>query len=49
MLMLLPLTLKLLRDYDQQRKAGLNPVFDPSKFPEVKGLDWWHGGGAMES
>lgn len=32
---------KLLRDYSQQRKSGLNPVFTRARMPEVTGIQCW--------
>lgn len=32
---------KLLKDYSQQRKAGLNPVFTRARMPEVTGIQCW--------
>lgn len=37
------IALKVLRDYDQQRKAGLDPVFDPAKLG-IERADFWEGG-----
>jgi AGCS family alanine or glycine:cation symporter len=34
-------TVKVLRDYDRQRKAGLNPVFTTESVPGLKGLQVW--------
>jgi AGCS family alanine or glycine:cation symporter len=34
-------TVKVLRDYDRQRKAGLDPVFDRESVPGLKGLQVW--------
>ncbi|MGY4878788.1 alanine/glycine:cation symporter family protein [Vreelandella aquamarina] len=34
-LLLSPIALALFRDYDQQLKAGKEPVFDPSQFPKL--------------
>jgi alanine or glycine:cation symporter, AGCS family len=34
------IALKTLKDYDQQRKAGLDPVFDPKKLG-IKHADFW--------
>ncbi|MFF2449616.1 alanine/glycine:cation symporter family protein [Neobacillus sp. NPDC058068] len=39
-LLLLKPTLKILKDYDIQRKAGKEPVFDPIKLG-IKGADFW--------
>lgn len=33
-------TLKVLKDYEQQKKQGLDPVFDPVKLG-IKGADFW--------
>lgn len=32
---------KLLKDYSQQRKAGLDPVFTRARLPEVTGIHCW--------
>lgn len=32
---------KLLRDYSEQRRAGLNPVFTRARLPEVTGIQCW--------
>ncbi|GMA29735.1 alanine/glycine:cation symporter family protein [Arenivirga flava] len=32
---------KLLRDYTQQRRAGLDPVFTRDRLPEVRGVELW--------
>jgi AGCS family alanine or glycine:cation symporter len=32
--------LKVLKDYEVQRKAGKDPIFDPSKV-EIDGADFW--------
>ncbi|MBT2484432.1 MULTISPECIES: sodium:alanine symporter family protein [unclassified Microbacterium] len=32
---------KLLRDYSEQRKAGLDPVFTKARLPEVTGIQCW--------
>ncbi|WP_396668575.1 alanine/glycine:cation symporter family protein [Microbacterium sp. R86528] len=32
---------KLLKDYSQQRRAGLDPVFTSDRLPEVKGVEVW--------
>jgi len=32
---------KLLRDYSEQRKAGLDPVFTRGRMPEVTGIQCW--------
>lgn len=32
---------KLLRDYSEQRKAGLDPVFTRERLPEVTGISCW--------
>ena len=37
LLLLSNLAIKVIKDYQQQRKAGLEPVFDPKKFPELNG------------
>lgn len=32
---------KLLKDYREQRKAGLDPVFTKARLPEVRGIEVW--------
>ncbi|HWV50486.1 MAG TPA: alanine/glycine:cation symporter family protein [Microbacterium sp.] len=32
---------KLLKDYSQQRKAGLDPIFTRARMPEVTGIQCW--------
>lgn len=32
---------KLLRDYSEQRRAGLDPVFTRARLPEVTGIECW--------
>lgn len=39
-LLLTPVVRKVIRDYDQQRKAGLDPVFDPHRLG-IRGADYW--------
>lgn len=39
-LLLTPVVRKIVRDYDAQRKAGVDPVFDPGKL-DIKGAEWW--------
>lgn len=39
-LCLIPIVLKVTRDYDQQRKAGLDPVFDPDALG-IEGAVFW--------
>jgi AGCS family alanine or glycine:cation symporter len=34
-------TVKVLRDYDRQRKAGLDPVFTRESVPGLEGLQVW--------
>ncbi len=34
--------IKVLRDYDQQIKAGEDPIFVSSKFPELKNVECWN-------
>ncbi|MFW0111154.1 alanine/glycine:cation symporter family protein [Rothia sp. P5766] len=41
--LLMPNVMKLLRNYEAQRKAGLEPVFQASDLPEIKNLDAWDG------
>lgn len=35
------LVFKLMRDYSEQRKAGLNPVFTRDRLPGVTGIECW--------
>ncbi|WP_017598385.1 alanine/glycine:cation symporter family protein [Nocardiopsis lucentensis] len=35
------LALRLLLDYQQQRKQGLNPVFTRDRLPDVEGIECW--------
>lgn len=39
-LALIPVVIKVTRDYDRQRKAGLDPVFDPTALG-ITGADYW--------
>lgn len=39
--LLAPIALKALRDYDRQARAGLDPVFDESVLPGVRGVECW--------
>lgn len=41
--LLMPQVMKVLRNYEAQRKAGLEPVFQASDLPEIKNLDAWDG------
>lgn len=41
--LLMPQVLKLLRNYEVQRKAGLEPIFKASDMPEIKNLAAWDG------
>lgn len=41
--LLMPQVIKVLRNYESQRKAGLEPVFQASDLPEIKNLDAWDG------
>jgi alanine or glycine:cation symporter, AGCS family len=34
--LMLKVCFRLMRDYDDQARAGLTPVFDPSKFSDLK-------------
>ncbi|MFC7403271.1 alanine/glycine:cation symporter family protein [Citricoccus sp. GCM10030269] len=38
------LAVKLLKDYSDQRKAGVDPVFRSSNLPEAKGVTLWREG-----
>ena len=41
--MLAPKTVKLLRDYEAQKKEGLDPIFDPEKFKDaIPNTDAWY-------
>ncbi|MDO5635354.1 MAG: alanine/glycine:cation symporter family protein [Micrococcus sp.] len=47
LIVLIPLggiALKLLKDYERQRKDGLDPVFRASSIPEAKGVTLWRDG-----
>ena len=35
------LVFKLMRDYSEQRRAGLNPVFTRDRLPGVTGIECW--------
>jgi alanine or glycine:cation symporter, AGCS family len=39
--------LKVFKDYEQQRKAGLDPVFDSTKLG-IKNAEYWEGGYELE-
>ncbi|MDN6131287.1 MAG: alanine:cation symporter family protein, partial [Corynebacterium casei] len=39
-LLLTPKVWKIINDYDRQRKAGLDPTFDP-KALGIEGAEWW--------
>ena len=39
-LMLTKTALKVFKDYERQKKAGIEPVFDPVKLG-IKGADFW--------
>lgn len=41
--LLMPQVIKVLRNYEAQRKAGLEPIFQASDLPEIKNLDAWDG------
>ncbi|MDY3049301.1 MAG: alanine/glycine:cation symporter family protein [Rothia sp. (in: high G+C Gram-positive bacteria)] len=41
--LLMPKVTKLLRNYEAQRKADLEPVFQASDLPEIENLDAWDG------
>ncbi|MFW0110088.1 alanine/glycine:cation symporter family protein [Rothia sp. P13129] len=41
--LLMPKVMKLLRNYEVQRKAGLEPIFKASDMPEIKNLAAWDG------
>ncbi len=45
MALLLPVALRALRDYERQRKEGLDPVFDPAG-AGIKGASFWESGDA---
>lgn len=40
LLMSVGVALKLLKDFEEQEKLGVDPVFDPDKFEGVKGFDF---------
>lgn len=39
LLLSMPVAVKLLRDFERQQKLGVDPVFDPDDFKDVKGFD----------
>ena len=39
----MPQVMKVLRNYEAQRKAGLEPIFQAADLPEIKNLDAWDG------
>ncbi|MGD7003872.1 alanine/glycine:cation symporter family protein [Corynebacterium halotolerans] len=39
-LLLTPVVRKIIKDYDSQRKAGVDPVFDPQELG-IEGAVWW--------
>lgn len=39
-LLLTPVVIKVIRDYDRQRKTGVDPVFDPRPL-NIEGADFW--------
>ena len=39
-LLLTPVVIKVIRDYDRQRKTGIDPVFDPRPL-NISGADFW--------
>src|SRR5699024_8498878 len=39
-LLLTPKVRKIVNDYDRQRKAGMDPTFDP-KALGIEGAEWW--------
>lgn len=42
-LVLLPKVLKVLKNYEVQRKAGLEPIFKATDMPEIQNLGAWDG------
>lgn len=34
------MAIKLLKDFEEQKRQGLDPVFDPDKFEGVRGFDF---------
>nr|WP_086939355.1 alanine/glycine:cation symporter family protein [Thaumasiovibrio occultus] len=42
MLALSGLAIRVIKDYEEQYKAGKTPIFDPNKFPELDELETWH-------
>lgn len=42
LVVLFPTIIKVCRDYDRQRRAGIDPVFDPEKL-NIKGATFWEG------
>ncbi|MGI8650269.1 MAG: alanine/glycine:cation symporter family protein [Rubrobacter sp.] len=39
--LLAPIAIKVLKDYQSQRKRGLDPTFDASKIPSIKNAEVW--------
>lgn len=44
-LLLMPVVRKVVRDYERQRKLGVDPIFDPTALG-LEGADWWGSAGA---
>lgn len=40
-LLLSPIAMRLLKDYQQQRRLGRDPVFTRDKMPDVEGIECW--------
>ncbi|GAB2738539.1 hypothetical protein GCM10027174_09740 [Salinifilum aidingensis] len=40
--LLTPVVRKVIKDYDHQRRTGLDPVFDPNRLG-IRGADYWEG------
>lgn len=47
LLLLTPVVRKVIRDYDHQRRTGLDPVFDPHRVG-IRGAEFWEGKSAEQ-
>lgn len=41
--LLMPKVIRLLKNYETQRKSGVEPIFTKTDMPEIKNLDAWDG------
>lgn len=48
LVLLAPLVYKVYRDYERQRRQGLDPVFNPRALG-IKGADFWETGDKVEA